>query len=571
MTDGKRARTAALVGRLQSSVQGPTRTGLAAVAAVLVVVGSLTPWATFPFGYPGKMTLAGFPGGARLYPLLLAISAALVVVRLRGRRRAGAMAAWGIIGITGFNILALAFAEDFPLQLLDDPDGGGLGAVGFGAWLAFAGGVLLLAAFLSFDDAEDDSLPSLSPQLPSVVELLIVAAVLGAVLVTVVVGLRVEESSRFISFVMLLAFGGVGISRLGLFEWVTDVFARHRQVTLLAAAVTAVVFPFTQGGSGYWIRVFASIGVFAAAAIGLNIVVGLAGLLDLGYIAFFGVGAYVGAMFAGAARSTIDVQLPFLVVVLLGAVIAAIFGVIIGAPTLRLRGDYLAIVTLGFGEIFRIVANNFDGLTRGPNGISGIPDLAVGGFHFGESHEIFGVTLAGFANYYFIELVLLALVILAFVRLNDSRIGRAWIAIREDETAAAAMGVNTVRMKLLAFAMGAFLAGAAGTVNAHVTTQVSPDSYTFLESILLLAAVVLGGMGTIPGALLGSSALFIIPEKLRAFQDKRLLLFGIALVLMMRFRPEGIVASKRRQRELHDDESGGDAMSAPPSAPVAST
>jgi branched-chain amino acid transport system permease protein len=562
--------TEQLVARLQASVRGPARSGLGAVAAALVIIGCLTPWAQFFFGFPGKMTLAGFPGGARLYPLILVSFTGLLVVRVSGRRRAGVLAAWGIIAITGFNILALAFAEDFPLQLLDDPDGGGLGAVGFGAWLTLAGGILLLAAFLSLG-AETDDEPEFAPKLPATVELLVMALVLGAVLFTVVVGLRVEESSRFISFVALLAFAGIALSRLGLFLWASELFARHRNVGVMAAAVTAVVFPFTQGGSGYWIRVFASIGVFASAAIGLNIVVGLAGLLDLGYIAFFGVGAYVGALFAGAARSTIGVHLPFLVVVLLGATIAALFGVLIGAPTLRLRGDYLAIVTLGFGEIFRIVANNYDGLTRGPNGISGIPDLAIFGFHFGQPHEVAGITLAGFANYYFIELVLLAFVILAFVRLNDSRIGRAWVAIREDETAAAAMGVNTVRMKLLAFAMGAFLAGAAGTVNAHVTTQVSPDSYTFLESILLLAAVVLGGMGTIPGALLGSSALFIIPEKLRAFQDKRLLIFGMALVLMMRFRPEGIVASKRRQREFHDEDiSGADAMSTPPGAPVGS-
>ena len=160
--------------------------------------------------------------------------------------------------------------------------------------------------------------------------------------------------------------------------------------------------------------------------------------------------------------------------------------------------------------------------------------------------------------------------ILVFTRLNESRIGRAWVAIREDETAAAAMGVNTVRLKLLAFAIGAFLAGASGTLNAHLTGQVSPDSYTFLESILLVAAVVLGGMGTVAGALLGSSVLFVIPEKLRSFQDKRLLLFGLALVLMMRFRPEGMAASRRRQRELHEERATG-AIGAPPGAPVGRT
>ena len=359
------------------------------------------------------------------------------------------------------------------------------------------------------------------------------------------------------------------MSRLGLFSWLEELVARHRSVALGAAAVASLAFPFTQDGNAYWIRVFASIGVFAAAALGLNVVVGLAGLLDLGYVAFFGVGAYVGALFAGAALTTVDMHLPFLLVVLLGAVIAAAFGVLLGAPTLRLRGDYLAIVTLGFGEIFRIAANNWDGLTRGPNGISGVPNLAVGDYDFGASHEVLGVTLPGFANYYYVELLLLTFAIVAFTRLNGSRIGRAWVAIREDEVAAAAMGVDTVRLKLLAFAIGAFMAGAAGTVNAHVTTQVSPDSYTFLESILLVAAVVLGGMGSVPGALLGSAALLVIPEKLRAFQDKRLLLFGAALILMMRFRPEGIVPSRRRQREFRDEEGGADASGAPPGSAMA--
>jgi len=344
----------------------------------------------------------------------------------------------------------------------------------------------------------------------------------------------------------------VALQRVGTFSWLADISSRHHRTSVVLMAATAAAFPFTQHGDAYWLRVFASIGVFAAAAIGLNVVVGLAGLLDLGYIAFFGVGAYVGALFANASLTTVHIHLPFLVVVFLGGAVAALFGLVIGTPTLRLRGDYLAIVTLGFGEIFRITANNWDGLTRGPNGISGVPDLQAAGVNFGDTHQLFGVTLPGFANYYFVELVLVGLAIVVFTRLNDSRIGRAWVAIREDEVAAAASGVDTVRLKLLAFAVGAFLAGVAGTVNAHVTTQVSPDSYTFAESILLVAAVVLGGMGTVPGALLGSAVLFVIPEKLRSFQDKRLLLFGVALILMMRFRPEGIVPSRRRQRELHE-------------------
>lgn len=534
----------------------PLRLPLAGSGVLLVVIGSLTPWATFFFGYPGKVTLAGFPGGARLYPLLLAIAAVLMVIDVPGRRRAGLVASVGAAAIVAGNIVAIA------------KDGGGFGAVAYGAWLCLAGTLLLALAFHGLPD--DRPVPVTFARVPVAAELLIVAASLGALLAVVVISLRIEESNRFVSFATFVGVAAAALQRAGAFAYLQSLFVRHRNLTLAAAAITAIVFPFTQDGSSYWLRVFASIGVFAAAAIGLNVVVGLAGLLDLGYIAFFGVGAYVGALLGSAARTTYDGDWPFLVVVFVGASVAAIFGVIIGAPTLRLRGDYLAIVTLGFGEIFRIAVNNMDGLTRGPNGIAGVPDLAIGSFNFGETHEVLGFSLPGFANYYFLELVLLAGCILVFTRVNTSRIGRAWVAIREDETAAAAMGINTFRLKLLAFAMGAFLAGAAGTVNAHVGASAAPDSFTFLESILLLAAVVLGGMGTVPGAILGSAALFIIPEKLRAFQDKRLLLFGVALILMMRFRPEGIVPNRRRQRELHDVHgTQADAMTAPPGAPVA--
>ncbi|HEV3365587.1 MAG TPA: branched-chain amino acid ABC transporter permease, partial [Acidimicrobiia bacterium] len=435
------------------------------------------------------------------------------------------------------------------------------GAVAYGAWLATAGGVLLLAAALS---CPPDAAPTLADQRrPGLVERAVVAASLALVLAGVWYGLRVQEPTRFASFVAAVGFAAGALAGLGVTGWLEALYQRHRAVTLTAAVLVAAAFPFTQGGTAQWIRVFTYIGILAAAAIGLNVVVGLAGLLDLGYIAFFGVGAYVAALVAGAGVTTSEVVLPFWAALLLGAGAAAIFGVVVGAPTLRLRGDYLAIVTLAFGEVFRIVVNNWNSVTRGPNGLSRIPHLAVGGFDFGEGHTLLGIELPHFANYYFLQLLVLAWVILVFTRLNDSRIGRAWVAIREDETAAAAMGINTVRLKLLAFAIGAFLAGTAGTVNSHFGTQVSPEQYTFLESVTLLAAVVLGGMGTVPGALIGSTALILIPEKLRAFQDPRLLLFGLALVLMMRYRPEGIAPSRRRQRELHE-EAGADALSAPP-------
>jgi branched-chain amino acid transport system permease protein len=299
--------------------------------------------------------------------------------------------------------------------------------------------------------------------------------------------------------------------------------------------------------------------IFAATALGLNIVVGLAGLLDLGYIAFLGTGAYVGAMLSTSAFSTIHWHPPFVVVMLLGAGTAAVFGLIIGTPTLRVSGDYLAIVTLGFGEIFRLTMFNLDGnngpkLTNGPNGIPAIPDLNFFGFDFGVEHTLFGIPLGRFSNYYFLLLLLLMFVMLVFTRLNDSRIGRGWVAIREDERAAEAMGVNVFGLKLLAFAVGAFLAGLAGTIKAHQDTSVSPDQFIFLESAFLLAAVVLGGMGTVVGVLVGATILKLLPEKLREVNDYRLMMFGLLLVVMMRFRPEGLVPSKRRQLEFHEED-----------------
>ena len=224
-----------------------------------------------------------------------------------------------------------------------------------------------------------------------------------------------------------------------------------------------------------------------------------------------------------------------------------------------MSGDYLAIVTLAFGEIFRLTMGNLDGnngpnLTHGPNGIPAIPDLQIGGFNFGESHLVAGVIINRFANYYFLLLFFAVFVILVFVRLNNSRIGRGWVAIREDERAAEAMGVNTFGLKLFAFASGAFLAGMAGTIKAHVDVSVTPDQFVFLESAFLLAAIVLGGMGTVAGVFIGATILKLLPEKLRFVSDYRLLLFGLLLVLIMRFRPEGLVPSRRRQLEFHEED-----------------
>jgi branched-chain amino acid transport system permease protein len=551
--------------------------------AVLLAVSCFLPWAQYS-GFPGDVDVGGVPRGVQLYVLLLSVFAALFLVDWPGRGRGLRAAANFALVLTVLSLLFVAYA------------GGGLVNVGTAIYVAVVGAVLFFlgAHALPLDEGTPPvrTLPDAPWRTP--VEWLLVAGTAAMALVVFVIGLGIPTSSvaagadtsllgrismndltnqsEFLSFLLLVAGGTLALSRIGLVASLGVITKKHSKVLVTASLVAAIVFPFTQGGSGYSLRIAASIGVFAAAAVGLNIVVGLAGLLDLGYIAFFGVGAYFAAIVSGSVTSVIHVHIPFGLVIILGALLSGLFGILLGAPTLRLRGDYLAIVTLGFGEIFRITVNNLDGsagpsLTNGPNGVSNIPDLALGSFSFGDNHTLFGVALPFQANYYWLEVLLIVVVMTAFLRLSESRIGRAWVAIREDELAAAATGINTTRLKLLAFALGATLAGAAGTVDAHVVKVAAPDSFTFLESALLLSAVILGGMGTVPGALLGATVLYLLPEKLRFLQDLRLLVFGVVLVLLMRFRPEGLVPSKRRAREFHESGGGADALAAPPGHP----
>lgn len=307
---------------------------------------------------------------------------------------------------------------------------------------------------------------------------------------------------------------------------------------ITAAAILAIpvlLLPFIT--DQYITNVAITAVAYIALAIGLNIVVGFAGLLDLGYVAFYAVGAYLFALLSTGAGLSFWAALP------LSAIVAAIFGVLLGFPTLRLRGDYLAIVTLGFGEMIRITLNNWDSLTGGPNGILGIP-----------APSVFGLSLSQPAHYYYLIILLVLFTIFAANRLNNSRIGRAWIAIREDEIAAEAMGINIVKMKLLAFALGASFAGLAGAFFASRMRFVSPESFTFFESVIILSMVILGGMGSIPGVILGAVVLAILPESLRGFQNYRMIIFGSAMVLMMLFRPQGFIGSTRRRFELHPDD-----------------
>lgn len=333
----------------------------------------------------------------------------------------------------------------------------------------------------------------------------------------------------------------------------------------IAAVLVALPFAVDAALGRTWVRIIDVALLFAMLALGLNIVVGYAGLLDLGYIAFFAVGAYAYALLASPQ---FGLHWPFFAILPLSALIAAFFGVILGAPTLRLRGDYLAIVTLGFGEIIRIFLNNLNrpyNVTNGPQGITLIDPLQVGGASLAKTHTIAGLTIAPVHSYYFVFLTCALISMFMSRRLEDSRIGRAWVAIREDELAAAAMGINTRDVKLLAFAMGATFGGVAGALFASFQGFISPESFTLLDSIMVLCMVVLGGMGNVAGVVLGAVLLTALPEALRYAgplqqswlgavyidpSDLRMLLFGAALVLMMLFRPAGLWPSSIRRREL---------------------
>ncbi|MGY0062658.1 branched-chain amino acid ABC transporter permease [Streptomyces sp. LZ34] len=536
-----------------------TLRAITAAGGLASVVSTFLAW-TWTDEFPGDLTFNGYPGGLQILTLVLGLATtvfALAAMDLRGLRwltPAGStqglrLIALGTFATTWFTVISIAV------------DLGGLANWEPGAWVAAVATVIpTVAAFLLPDDTRPLKRPA---ELPSWAEILIIAIVFAIGLYVVNYGIQTDEDSPepFIGYLLAAGFAAAALFKAGIIARLGALTAKYRSITLLAALVTAVVFPFTQDKASYT-ELGVNILIFATVALGLNIVVGLAGLLDLGYVAFLGVGAYTAALVSGAASSTIDVHLPFWAAIIAGAVVSLIFGVVIGAPTLRLRGDYLAIVTLGFGEIFRIAVSNLDGtsgpsVTNGPNGIPNIPPLEIFGFNFDDEHTVLGHTLDSNANYFLLMLLVTVVVVLVFSRAGNSRIGRAWVAIREDETAATAMGINGFRVKLIAFALGATLAGVAGTVWAHVQTTVVPEQYVFAgpvppNSTFLLAAVILGGMGTIGGPLLGATLLFLIPEKLEFLQDYQLLAFGVALILLMRFRPEGIIPNRRQQLEYHE-------------------
>ena len=374
-------------------------------------------------------------------------------------------------------------------------------------------------------------------------------------------------------------------------------------VSMIIVAISMYILPLfpplsVVQGAGSWYDAFANAGVFVLLAMGLNVVIGMAGLLDLGYAAFFAIGAYTYA-YSNSPFSHLD--LPFFPMLIVGAFVAAVFGILLGAPTLRLRGDYLAIMTLGFGEIVPIVFLNLDTYTQGTNGIGGIyrpePLALTVPFANVAVLDLGPFTAISPFNYFIVMLGIVTVTMILMYRLQDSRIGRAWNAVREDELAAAANGINTVTTKLLAFALGATTSGLAGVFNASKLTIVSPDQFLFTVSFTVLAMVILGGMGNIWGVAVGAFIVYMIqvvilkningvietlgiPDftvplinlhvdlKNVPFVEFQFLLYGVALVLMMLLRPEGLFPSQRRRQELHIADEFDDGLGETTEVPV---
>ncbi|WP_190132426.1 branched-chain amino acid ABC transporter permease [Streptomyces mashuensis] len=550
--------------------------------ATLTLATTFLAW-TWTTTFPGNLTINGYPGGLQTITLtgatltLLYATTALAPPRLQrllapaGTTPPTLLLALGTFAATWYTLAAITL------------DLGGLVNLEPGGYAAGAASLLTLTGALALPNTAPTTTEttrrtpwqrlrhSLTPgpppppprTLPTWAETLTIAAAFALGLLLLTYGIDTDYGELFTGYLILTATGLAALHRAGLTTRLNHLTTKHRTTTLTAAFTAAACFPLTQTNDTYT-NLATSILVFATVALGLNVVVGLAGLLDLGYVAFLGVGAYTAALVSGSPESALHARFPFWAAVLTGIAASLLFGILIGAPTLRLRGDYLAIVTLGFGEIFRITMTNLNGktgpdITNGAMGIPNIPELNILGFNFGTTHHLLGIPIGRFGNYYLLMLLATLTVVLVFRRATDSRTGRAWIAIREDETAATAMGINAFRLKLLAFALGAALAGLAGTIHAHVITTATPDQYQFAgtvppNSAFLLAAVILGGMGTITGPLLGAALLYLIPSKLDFMQDYQLLLFGLALILLMRFRPEGLVVDRRKQLEFHEPE-----------------
>jgi branched-chain amino acid transport system permease protein len=339
-----------------------------------------------------------------------------------------------------------------------------------------------------------------------------------------------------------------------MFEKIKDFFQKRisqrlnpqtTRILIILILVGIIIMPMINFQQrAFWVRVIGFTGLYIILGLGLNIVVGFAGLLDLGYVAFYAIGAYTYGLLASGQ---FDIHVSFWIVLPLAALLAALAGILLGIPVLRMRGDYLAIVTLGFGEIIRILITNLRDLTNGSQGVVGI-----------DKPSLFGMAMKTGTHFYYLIFILLIIVVFVSDRLNHSRVGRAWIAMREDEDVAKMMGINTTYFKLLAFAIGAFIGGGGGAIFAAWQGSIFPDNFNLYVSINVICLIIIGGIGSVPGVIIGAVALITLPDFLRQFSDYRLLLFGLLLVVMMIARPEGFIPSRRRRLELHEGRTPAD-------------
>ena len=423
--------------------------------------------------------------------------------------------------------------------------------------------------------------PRASSTLQATLTLILYALLTSGLLLWAVSSEVLDFTKNFKSLIVSLLF----VAFLGTLFFAYRFKAAPWSKILVAAAILLGVMPVAGVASSFLLELGLQIAIYSALALGLNIVVGLAGLLDLGYVAFFAAGAYLWAIygspqigkFLGNPALEAAGGLPgsyFWLFLFLGIAVAALVGVLIGLPVLRLKGDYLAIVTLGLGEVIRVLANNLTPLTNGPIGIIDIQRPPIPWIDpirtaFNLSPSQFGLLFL-----YVLVLVVIGVIILVNIRLENSRIGRAWIAIREDEIAAQAMGVPLVRSKIIAFATGASFAGVMGVIYAAKQLSITPESFTFFASIGVLSMVILGGMGSIPGVILGAAVVTLLnldilaalsealsslglPSELDPAKYQRFF-FGLILLLMMIFRPEGLLPTTRRKLELHLDDTPND-------------
>lgn len=318
-------------------------------------------------------------------------------------------------------------------------------------------------------------------------------------------------------------------------------FQRHRRVALGILTVLLVAFPFLQRENPYWIQVAVMSGLFVIMALGLNVMVGNAGLVCLGYAAFYAIGAYTSGLL------TLKHDVSFWLALPLAGLLAMAFGFLLGLPALRVRGHYLALVTIAFGLVVQQLLINLEGLTGGTNGVINIPSPQIGSFSLGRPLDLGFITLPFQANFYFLVLILAGLTLFMVYRVSPSLVGLSWNAIREDQLAAQCYGIDLTKNKLWAFAFGAFFGGIAGAVYANMVGFISPENFTYTHSILVLSMILLGGIDSIPGVILGAILLTVIPEKFRAFEDWRMMFYGFIIVLMLLFKPDGLLPARTRK------------------------